>query len=76
MRMENLRDRTKQFAIRVVRLYASLPTDSTVAQVMGRQALRSGTSVGANVREATRARSDAEFLAKLGIAEQELDETL
>ncbi len=48
----------------------------TVAQVLGKQALRSGTSVAANFREASRARSDAEFLSKLGIVEQELDETL
>ncbi len=74
MRMEGLRDRTKQFALRVIRLYASLPR-STAAQVMGKQVLRSGTSVAANFREASRARSDAEFIAKLGIVEQELDET-
>ncbi|MEO2012948.1 MAG: four helix bundle protein [Fuerstiella sp.] len=72
--MEGLRDRTKQFALRVIRLYASLPR-STAAQVMGKQVLRSGTSVAANFREASRARSDAEFIAKLGIVEQELDET-
>ena len=73
--MEGLRDRTKQFALRVVRMYASLPKN-TAAQVMGRQVLRSGTSVAANFREASRARSDAEFIAKLGIVEQELDETM
>ena len=75
MRMEGLRDRTKRFALRVVRVYASLPKD-TAAQVMGRQVLRSGTGVAANFREASRARSDAEFAAKLGIVEQELDETM
>ncbi len=75
MRMEGLRDRTKQFALRVVRMYSSLSKE-TVAQVMGRQVLRSGTSVAANFREASRARSDAEFISKLGIVEQELDETI
>ena len=72
--MEGLRDRTKQFALRVVRLYTSLPKDGA-AQVMDKQVLRSGTSVSANFREASRARSDAEFISKLGIVEQELDET-
>ena len=75
MRMEGLRDRTKQFALRVVRMYSALPKD-TAAQVMGKQVLRSGTSVAANFREASRARSDAEFVSKLGIVEQELDETI
>ncbi len=75
VRMEGLRDRTKQFALRVVRLVSSLPKDMT-AQVIGRQVLRSGTSVAANFREASRARSNAEFVAKLGIVEQELDETM
>jgi len=74
MRMEGLRDRTKQFALRVIRLYSSLPRD-TASQVIGKQMLRSGTSVAANFREASRARSDAEFISKLGIVEQELDET-
>ncbi len=74
MRMEGLRERTKQFAMRVVRLYTSLP-ESTLAQTLGKQVLRSGTSVAANFREASRARSSAEFISKLGIVEQELDET-
>ena len=75
MRMSGLRDRMKQFALRVIRLYGSLPKSPT-AQVMGKQVLRSGTSVAANFREASRARSNAEFAAKLGIIEQELDETM
>jgi len=75
MRMEGLRDRTKEFALRVIRLYTALPK-STAAQVIGKQVLRSGTSVAANFREASRARSDAEFIAKLGTVEQELDETM
>lgn len=70
----DLRDRTKAFALRVIRLYSSL-AKSTVAQVIGKQLLRSGTSVGANYREAYRARSTAEFVAKCGVSLQELDET-
>ncbi|MDI9443215.1 MAG: four helix bundle protein [Pirellulaceae bacterium] len=73
--MEGLRDRTKAFALRIIRLYGSLPKE-TVSQAIGRQIVRSGTSVAANFREASRARSDAEFIAKLGIVEQELDETM
>ena len=72
---QDLRDRTKQFALRIVRMFGELPRN-TAAQVLGKQCLRSGTSVAANYREALRARSTAEFLAKLGIVEQELDETL
>jgi len=75
VRMEGLRDRTKRFALRIVKMYGSLPKQ-TAAQVIGKQVLRSGTSVAANFREASRARSDAEFIAKLGIVEQELDETM
>ena len=60
------RSRTKQFALRIIRLYSALPT-TTLAQVIGKQVLRSGTSVGAHYREAARARSDAEFISKLEI---------
>jgi four helix bundle protein len=70
-----LRDRTKQFAVRVVKMYMKLP-ETTQAQVLGKQVLRSGTSVAANYREASRSRSTAEFVAKLGVVEQELDETM
>ena len=70
----DLRTRTKEFALRVIRLYSSLPK-TTEAQVLGRQVLRSGTSIGANYREACRARSDAEFVAKLGDCLKELEET-
>ena len=63
------------FALRIVKMYCALPK-STEAQVLGKQVLRSGTSVAANYREASRARSDAEFISKLGIVEQELDETI
>jgi four helix bundle protein len=66
--------RTKAFALRIVRLYCALPK-KTVAQVLGKQLLRSGTSVGAQYREAVRARSTAEFVSKIESALQELEET-
>jgi four helix bundle protein len=71
---KDLRERTKEFAIRVVRMYSAL-SKSTEAQVLGKQVLRSGTSVGANYREACRARSQAEFVAKVGDCLKELDES-
>lgn len=71
---EDLRDRTKQYALRIIKLFGALPK-TTEGQVIGKQLLRSGTAVGANYREAYRARSDAEFIAKLGICLQELEET-
>ena len=71
---EDLKKRTKQFAVTIIRIVASLPK-TMVAQVIGKQLLRSGTSVGANYREANRSRSSAEFISKLGIVEQELAET-
>jgi four helix bundle protein len=70
----DLRLRTKAFALRVIRLYGSLPK-VTEAQVLGRQLLRSATSVGAQYREAVRARSRAEFVSKIETALQELEET-
>jgi four helix bundle protein len=70
-----LSDRTKQFALRIIRLFSALP-NSDLARVIGKQLLRSGTSVGANYREACRARSNAELISKLGIVTQELDETI
>jgi len=72
---ENLRKRTKAFALRVIRLVESLPKNRT-ADVIARQLLRSGTSVGANYRAACRAKSDADFIAKMGIVEEECDECL
>lgn len=71
----DLKGRTKDFALRIIKLYSALPR-SAEAQVMGKQLLRSGTSVGANYREAFRARSRLEYIAKLGICLQELDESL
>ena len=70
----NLRQRTKAFALAIIRLFVALPR-RTEAQVLGRQVLRSGTSVGANYREAYRARSKAEFRAKCGDSLKELEET-
>jgi len=72
---EQLKERTKQFAIRVVRLFCSLPkTDE--AKVIGKQALRSRTSVAANYRAVCRARSKAEFVARIGVVVEEADETV
>jgi four helix bundle protein len=73
---KDLLPRTKAFARRVIRLYCSLSKPDAVAQVLGKQVLRSGTSVGANYREANRARTKAEFIAKLGDCLKEADETL
>ncbi|MBM3934879.1 MAG: four helix bundle protein [SAR202 cluster bacterium] len=70
----DLKIRTKDFALRVVRMYSALPK-SAAADVIGRQVLRSGTSVGANYREAYRARSKSEFISKIGDCLKELDET-
>ncbi len=60
----DLRDRTKAFAVRIVRMF-SAPPKTTEAQVLGKQLLRSGTSIGANYREAFRARSKAEFIREM-----------
>jgi four helix bundle protein len=73
MRKEDLTERTKQFALRIIKLVASLP-DTPEAKVIGYQIMKSGTSIGANYREAKRARSQADFIAKIGICEQEADE--
>lgn len=73
---EEFRDRTKRFAGDVIRLYAKLPRHRDEVQVCGHQLLRLGTSVAAHVREASRARSDAEFISKLGGAAQEADESM
>jgi four helix bundle protein len=70
----DLKPRTKAFALRIIKMFAALPKN-TIAQVLGKQVLRSGTSVGANYREADNARSKAEFLAKMGDSLKELSET-
>ncbi len=71
---EDLLDRTKKFSIRVIRLVGALP-NSNLGRRIGDQLLRSGTSAGANYRAACRGRSRAEFVAKLGIVEEEADES-
>lgn len=70
----DLRTRTSDFALRIIKLYSSLPK-TTEAQVLGKQVLRSGTSIGAHYREGHRAKSDADIINKFETALQELDET-
>jgi four helix bundle protein len=72
---EQLRNRTKAFAVRVVRVYRSLPY-RTDAQVLGKQLLRCGTAVAANYRAACRSRSRAEWVSKIGIVVEEADESV
>src|SRR3979490_1944478 len=72
---QDLRARTRQFVLRILRRYRALPPKEE-ARILGKQLLRSGTSVGANYRAACRARSRAEFIAKLGIVLEEADETV
>jgi len=74
MHKENLKRRTKQYALRIMRLTQALPNNQ-LGWVIGKQLVRSGTSVGANYRAACRARSTAEFIAKLGIVIEEADES-
>ena len=75
MDKSELKQRTKQFALRTIKLVEALPKGQP-AQILGRQLLRSGTSIGSNYRAACRARSSADFIAKMGIVEEEADETL
>lgn len=75
MTAEQMKARTKKFALRVIRLVESLPRSRT-ADTIGRQLLRSGTSVGANYRSACRAKSPADFASKMGIVEEEADESI
>ena len=70
----DLRERTKQFAMGIVRMFSALPKTAE-AQVLGNQVLRSGTSIGANYREAFRGRSKAEFIAKCGDCLRVMEET-
>jgi four helix bundle protein len=71
---QDLRERTMEFGLRVIRMFGKLPkTDE--ARTLGKQVLRSGTSIGANYREANRARSKPEFVATVGICLREADET-
>jgi len=73
--VDRLRGRTKEFALQLLRLWRDLPRGAE-SDVIGRQLLRSGTSLAANYRAACRARSRREFIAKLGVAVEECDETL
>ena len=75
MTKEEFRKRTMEFGLRAIRLVQSLARND-VARVLGKQLLRSGTSVGANYRAAIRGRSRADFIAKMGIVEEECDEAL
>src|SRR5215472_10603424 len=72
---QQLRDRTKAFALRIIRLFRYLPRSIEV-QIIGKQLLRAGTSVGANYRAACRARSRPEFISKIGIVVEEADESV
>lgn len=72
---EELKKRTKLFAIRIVKLFRSLPR-SEEARIIGKQMLRSGTSVAANYRAVCRSRSKAEFIAKIGVVVEKADETV
>ena len=75
MNEEDLKKRTKQFALRIMKLVSVLPKSSE-GRTIGNQLIRSGTSVGANYRAACKGRSKAEFIAKLGIVEEEADESV
>lgn len=75
MRATELKERTKNFAIGIVRLFRALPRTEE-ARVIGQQFLRSGTAVAANYRATCRARSKAEFIAKIGVVVEEADETI
>ena len=74
-RAKQLQNRTKQFAVRIIKAFARLPKDEAV-RVIGRQFLRSGTSLAANYRASCRARSTADFVSKISVVAEEADETL
>jgi len=74
-RAKQLQDRTKEFAVRIIKAFAKLPKDEAT-RVIGRQFLRSGTSLAANYRAACRARSGADFISKISVVTEEADETL
>src|SRR5436190_16961717 len=75
MTPKELKDRTRRFAVDIIELCRELPA-TLEGRIVGQQIIRSGTSVGANYRASCRARSRAEWTAKLGIVEEEADETL
>ena len=70
-----MKKRTKKFALRIISLLESLPKGK-ITDVIGRQLLRAGTSVGANYRASCRGRSKADFISKMGIVEEEADESI
>jgi four helix bundle protein len=72
---KDLQDRTKAFAVRIIKVFAALPKEEA-ARIIGRQFLRSGTSLAANYRSACRARSHADFISKMAVVTEEADETL
>ncbi|MGH9754239.1 MAG: four helix bundle protein [Blastocatellia bacterium] len=74
MTTDEMKARTKSFALRIIKLVEALPSNRT-ADVIGKQLAKSGTSVGANYRAACRAKSNADFIAKMGIVEEEADES-
>ncbi|TAN37606.1 MAG: four helix bundle protein [Verrucomicrobia bacterium] len=74
-RKEEIRQRTKRFAVNIIHLYCALPKTHPAVQVVGKQMLRAGTAVAAIYREASRARSKADFVAKIELCTQEADET-
>lgn len=75
MTPEALKSRTKKFALRIIKMTQALPKNR-VGDVLGKQVLRSATAIGANYRAACRARSEDDFISKIGIVEEETDETL
>src|SRR4030066_2214454 len=75
MEKKDLKERTKKFALKVIKVVEMLP-GGRIADILGRQLLRSGTSVGANYRSACRAKSTADFISKMGIVEEEADEAI
>src|SRR5689334_22739617 len=72
---QDLKLRTKAFALRIIKMYVSLRKTDTVAQVLGKQVLRSGTAIGANYREASRGRTKPEFISKIGDSLKGAEET-
>ena len=75
MTQQEMKERTKRFAVRIIKLVDALPVTAS-SQVIGKQLLRSGTSVGAKYRSACRAKSTADFIFKLSIVEEEADESI
>ncbi|MGA2445993.1 MAG: four helix bundle protein [Opitutaceae bacterium] len=75
MNREDFKKRTKEYALRVIRLVESLP-EERVSRILGDQLLRAGTSVGANYRSSIRAKSRADFISKMNVVEEECDESL